>query len=148
MNENVVQTCALPERVEERLNIWKKAFKNARCVYFSIGILGASVSAIAATDILHSSQILSAVAAVCFAILGFAQPEQRYLKYVRAWRVLDIAACRYCHNLTSVADLFSSMEESEKMIGEFEAQARVPRDNMDSTAIRQMGQVPEQAPNT
>ena len=87
MNTNEVQTCDTPERVKKRLDAWKTAFKNARRVYFSIGILGASVSAIAATDILHSSQILSAIAAVCFAILGFAQPEQRYLKYVRAWRV-------------------------------------------------------------
>lgn len=139
MNTDTVQTCDLPEGVQNRLDVWKTAFKNARRVYYSIGILGASVSAMAAVNIIDSAKILSAIAAVCFAILGFAQPEQRYIKYVRAWRVLDIAAWRYCHELIPIAELFSSMEEAEKMIGEFEAQTQIPRDVTNKTIYQANG---------
>ncbi|MGX9727322.1 MAG: hypothetical protein ACTFAK_08375 [Candidatus Electronema sp. VV] len=53
-------------------------------------------------------------------MLGFTQPEKKYIKFVRAWRILDIAAMRYRYKLIPIDSLFDALERGEQSITEFE----------------------------
>ncbi|MCK9396389.1 MAG: hypothetical protein M0Q44_12460 [Methylobacter sp.] len=111
----------LPDEVGVRRKEWWSHFKFWRRFYFSVGTLGAAVSAIAAINVFDSSPYLAAVASICFAILGFTHPERNYLQYVRAWRILDVACKRYQyeHQFT-MERLLDAVEQGERLISEFE----------------------------
>lgn len=111
----------LPDEVDTRRTEWWRHFKFWRRFYFSIGTIGTAVSAIAATDVFGGSSYLAAVAAICFAIIGFTHPERNYLQYVRAWRILDIACKRYQYDHKfSMRHLLDAIEQGERIVSEFE----------------------------
>ncbi len=68
----------------------------------------------------ETSRYLSVISAVCIALLGFTQPEKKYIKFVRAWRILDIAAMRYRYKIIHIVSLFDALERGEQSITEFE----------------------------
>jgi len=110
----------LPEEVDTRRKEWWRHFKFWRRFYYSVGTIGATVSATAATDF-GGSSYLAAAAAVCFAILGFTHPERSYLQYVRAWRILDVACKRYQYeHAFTMKRLLDAIEQGERLISEFE----------------------------
>ena len=124
-----VDTCAnypiarpLPEEVRARRDDWFHHFKWWRRVYFSVGTIGAAVSAIAAAAASSmAAPYLAAASGICFAILGFTHPERSYLQYVRAWRILDGACKRYEYEHTfAMRSLLNAIEKGERSISEFE----------------------------
>lgn len=54
------------------------------------------------------------------ALIGFVQPERRYLKFVRAWRVLDVAVLKFKLGLIGIKELADALERGEALISEFE----------------------------
>ena len=66
------------------------------------------------------AKAFSIIAAISTALIGFMHPERRYMKFVRAWRVLDVAAMRYGHGLIDKAALIDAVERGESLIAEFE----------------------------
>jgi len=45
-----------------------------------------------------------------------------YLKFVRAWRILDIAALRYRYGNLNQAELFAALVQAEAAISESESE--------------------------
>lgn len=110
----------LPEEIEIRLRSWQSLYMRGNTFYYIFGGLGVATSGLAAAFPSETSRYLSVVSAVCIALLGFTQPEKKYIKFVRAWRILDIAAMRYRYKLIPIASLFDALERGEQSITEFE----------------------------
>lgn len=55
------------------------------------------------------AKILAALSATCIVILGFAQPDRKYVKFVRTWRILDIAALRYRYHQIDIKELLHAV---------------------------------------
>lgn len=110
---------ALPSEIAERLRDWKRLWKWSNAFHLIFGGLSVLCSALAATG-MSGSQALAAAAAVMTALIGFAGLERRYYKFVRAWRVLNVAAIRYRLGLTDVSGLVTALERGETLISEFE----------------------------
>jgi hypothetical protein len=120
VNHQVSPLKEYPAEVKSRLNCWHKLYRRANITHYSVGIIGVAASTLAAVDIGEASRFLAAISAVCIAILGFAKPERKYIKFVRAWRTLDAAALRYRYGKTNLDALFNAMEQGERCIAEFE----------------------------
>jgi hypothetical protein len=86
----------------------------------SLPFRNSAASAVAAAVGGDWARGFSAVAAVLTAVLGFVQPERRYLKFVRAWRVLDSAAIKFRLGQAGIKELIEAVDRGEALITEFE----------------------------
>ncbi len=120
MNNQNSSLKEFPEEVRSRLNCWHRLYRRANSTHYIVGVLGVAASTLAAVDIGEASQFLAAIAAVCIAILGFVKPERKFIKFVRAWRILDAAAIRYRYGKVDLDDLFKAMDQGERLIAGFE----------------------------
>lgn len=110
----------IPPEIQNRLSAWYKLYKHANFYYYFFGILGVAASAISAAMDGNIAKVLSVISATSMAVLGFTQPDRKYIKFVRAWRILDIAAIRYRYRQIDITELLESLERGEKSITEFE----------------------------
>jgi hypothetical protein len=110
----------LPEHVERRLKTWLFYYKIANRMHYLVGIIGVGASSLGGALGQPYSPYLAAIAALCLAVLGFVQPDRKYLKFVRAWRILDVAAGRYQAGLISIEQLYDALERGEQAIGAIE----------------------------
>lgn len=117
----------LPPEIQDRLDEWHKILKRASIYHYTLGISGVTASALAAAFDGSISKLLAAASAACIAALGFAKPDRRYLKFVRAWRVLDSAAMRYRYNNLSDKELLDALDRGEQLITEFEMETATPK---------------------
>ncbi len=120
MEEKEIAHQAVPKEIEERVAAWYRMFNFASRSHYVVGVLGVACSALAAADIFNISQFLAALSAVCIAILGFAQPERKYMKFVRAWRVLDTAVLKYKYGKIDLDTLLDTVDRGEQMLTDFE----------------------------
>ena len=120
MSENSEATRAIPEEIVKRVSSWSRMFNFASRTHYIVGIVGVGCSAMAAADLFSRSQILAAISAVCIAILGFAQPERKYMKFVRSWRLLDTAALKYKYGRIELDELLATLDRSEQLLSEIE----------------------------
>ena len=116
----------VPEKILSKYTAWQRLWKIAANTHYVFGILGVAAAALSAAVGGVPGQLLAAAAAVCTAVLGFTQPERKYLKFVRAWRVLDDAIMKYEGNLINLAALIAAAAEGEKLITEFESSITKP----------------------
>lgn len=112
-------TRKLPNAVTKKRKAWYRLWNWSAKLHYVLGGLSVLTSAIAATGG-NKGQYLSAIAAVLTALIGFIHPERRYLKFVRAWRMLDIAALRYELGLIEMNELVEAVEHGEKSISDYE----------------------------
>lgn len=110
----------VPPEIEARVSAWHKLYIRANYSHYFVGIVGVASSAISAATDGGISKALAAVAAICIAVLGFAQPDRKYVKFVRAWRILDIATLRYRYGQIDLPALINAVETGEQAITEFE----------------------------
>jgi hypothetical protein len=110
----------VPEEVQARVKAWHTLFMRATYSHYAFGILGVAASAISAATDGGISKALAAVSAICIAVLGFAQPDRKYVKFVRAWRILDVAALRYRYGKITLDELLEAVEHGEQTITDFE----------------------------
>jgi hypothetical protein len=115
---------SLPDEVTKKHKAWYRLWNWSAKLHYALGGLSVLASAMAATGG-EKAPYLSALAALLTALIGFIHPERRYLKFVRAWRILDIAALRYKLRLIEVKELVEAVERGEKIISDFE-------DNLDN----------------
>ena len=120
MNDQNSSLKDFPDEVKSRLNCWHKLYRRANSTHYIVGVLGVAASALAAVDIGEASRFLAAISAVCIAILGFVKPERKFIKFVRAWRILDAAAMRYRYGKADLDYLFMAMDQGEELIAGFE----------------------------
>lgn len=63
------------------------------------------------------------ISSLCFALIGFVRPYEVYVRYVRAWRLLEASALRYQYEGESLTDLLKTKEAGEHIIAASEAEA-------------------------
>ncbi len=112
----------VPVDIKARYDTWFSLWKNSVKIYYGFGVLGVGSSAFAAAVGGDVARYLAAVSGVCIAVLGFVAPEKRYLKFVRAWRILDMALMKFKLGKATIDDLIASVDKGEALITEFEEQ--------------------------
>jgi len=115
----------LPTAIAKRLYSWKSLLRWSVFFHGLFGVLGIGASTLAASGIGSASEIplpkvLSVLAALCMAILGFWRFDRMYARYVGAWRILDIAAMRYLLGKANVDDLLKAVEKGEALVARVE----------------------------
>jgi hypothetical protein len=113
-------TVGLPEDVSERLAYWHGLWRRSAQYHYLFGVVSVAASVISTSLEGGQAKSFSIIAAIATALIGFMHPERRYMKFVRAWRVLDVAAMRYEHGLINRAALIDALERGESLIAEFE----------------------------
>jgi hypothetical protein len=111
---------ALPKEVDARLSYWHGLWYSSAKYHYFFGVVSVGASVISTSTEGNWAKGFSVLAAIATALIGFMHPERRYLKFVRAWRVLDVAAMRYRHGLIDKATLIDAVEKGEGCIAEFE----------------------------
>jgi hypothetical protein len=111
---------ALPRDVDQRLTFWHGLWRRSSMYHYFFGVISVAASVISTSTEGTAAKVCSIVAAVATSLIGFMHPERRYLKFVGAWRVLDLAAMRYRHGLIDKAALIDAVEKGEACIAEFE----------------------------
>ena len=110
----------LPPDVEQRLGYWHGLWNRSARYHYFFGVVSVAASVISTSLEGGPAKAFSIVAAIATALIGFMHPERRYVKFVRAWRVLDVAAMRYRHGLIDTPALIDAVERGEALIAEFE----------------------------
>jgi hypothetical protein len=110
----------IPLEVRSRMDAWYALFMGAMYSHYFFGVVGVAAATISAATGGALGKALAAVSAICLAVLGFVQPDRKYLKFSRAWSILDIAALRYRYGEATLAELMDALDSGEQMIAEFE----------------------------
>jgi hypothetical protein len=118
----------LPPDVDKRLSYWHGLWHRSASYHYFFGVISVAASVISTSLEGGPAKGFSIIAAIATALIGFMHPERRYMKFVRAWRVLDVAAMRYRHGLIEKAALIDAVERGESLIAEFE-------DKVDAAAV-------------
>ncbi|MGZ5432139.1 MAG: hypothetical protein ACXW5U_30445 [Thermoanaerobaculia bacterium] len=123
----------VPTEVKNRLHGWFKTFWAFPICHYTFGIGGVLASTIAASSRTEGSatgvstvQVAGVVAAVCMAVIGFVRPEEKYRRYVVAWRLLDEKVNLYRHGFIDLKVLIEGMTAAERAIDQIERETRVP----------------------
>jgi hypothetical protein len=122
MNDRKVVDERLMSRIDTRLQTWRNLWVFFLVTYFLLGTASVALSALAASDILEprSRQVLSLIAAVCVAVLGFLRPEARYRNLIRAWRELDLQKSKYLFGGPKTESLLHALGRTERLATEDE----------------------------
>ena len=116
-----------PPKIAKTLNEWRSLWVCSAAYHYTFGVLGVTCSAVAATDIECLRRPASVIAVVCFAVIGYVNPQRRYLKFVRAWRVLDAAVDRYQYLNGSMRALLAAKARGERIIADLEQETDRPQ---------------------
>ena len=104
----------VPELISLRHASWSRIAMRLAKIQYVVGILGVAAAAIAAALGGESARYFAATSGVCTAVLGFVHPERRYLRFIGAWRLLDIAILKFKLGKASVDDLIEAVERRQK----------------------------------
>ena len=110
----------VPLEVRSRMDAWYALFMRAMYAHYFFGVVGVAAATISAATGGTLGKALAAASAICLAVLGFVQPDRKYLKFSRAWSILDVAALRYRYGEATLAELMDALDSGEQMIAEFE----------------------------
>jgi hypothetical protein len=109
----------IPPDVAERLQQWRRLWTNAAHGHYYVGVASVAASTLAAViGGFHAptGQVLAGIGAVLTAAIGFLKPEQKYVKFVRAWRILDVAVMKYRAGIIDREALINAVAEGEASI--------------------------------
>ena len=110
----------VPLEVRARMDSWSALSMSAMYSHYFLGVAGVAAATIAAATGGALGKALAALSAICFAVLGFVQPDRKYLKFLRAWSILDVAALRYRYGEATLSELMDALKCGEQLITEFE----------------------------
>lgn len=118
----------VPKNVKKRLNGWFATFGAFTICHYLFGIGGVFASTmVAASPDTATSMVYGIISAICIAFIGFIQPDQKYRKYVVAWRMLDEKVNLFRHGLIKIDALISGMTAAEKALDQIERETAVPK---------------------
>jgi len=110
----------VPLEVRARMEAWYAILMRSMYSHY-FGVVGVAASTIsAATGGALGKALAAAAAEICLAILGFVQPDRKYLRFSRAWSILDVAALRYRYGEATLAELMDALDRGEQVIAESE----------------------------
>jgi hypothetical protein len=101
----------IPSDIASRYAVWERQFKQAihgNTVLGICSVASSSIAVVVGSFDARAGQIFAGVAAVLTATIGFLRPERTYLKFVKAWRVLDVAIMQYRACLIDRAQLIEA----------------------------------------
>ena len=110
----------LPSLVNERVTTYKRLWRIFVFIHYTVGIIGLCASILASAIEAPWNRIFAVVAAVCFGIIALVKPEQKYYKYVRAWRLLENGTIKYRLGFESQKGLMRKIDQAESILYEFE----------------------------
>jgi hypothetical protein len=113
----------LPANVQERLTSWKRGRQiigtTAHNLLGLLGILGSLVALAGLPGVWTKSATI--ITGFSIAAMTLWNPRREYMKFSKAWRVLDDAALRFKFGRASLDDLFDAMARGEAIIEEADA---------------------------
>jgi hypothetical protein len=120
---SIQPTHEIPAAVQERLTSWKRGRQimgtTAHNLLGLLGILGSLVALAGLPGIWTKGATV--VTGFAIAAMTLWNPRREYMKFAKAWRVLDDAARRYSFGLISLSDLFDAIVLGESLIEEADA---------------------------
>jgi len=120
---SIQPTHEIPAAVQERLTSWKRGRQimgtTAHNLLGLLGILGSLVALAGLPGVWTKGATI--VTGFSIAAMTLWNPRREYMKFARAWRVLDDAARRYSFGLISLSELFDAIVRGEALIEEADA---------------------------
>lgn len=113
---------SLLKEVIRRQKTWQVFWSIGFSANLMVGVFGVVSSSISAISHEPFSRYAAAISAVCFAIIGFARPDQFYYKYILPWRILDRAIFRYRFQNGKRDELIDALAEAEMTLTAIEQQ--------------------------
>ncbi len=109
--------------IRDRHNAWFGFFRWWRLAFWACGVLGAGASTVAAAENVSgaAAPYFAALSSLCFAIIGFANPQRRANAYVSAWRTLGTALLLYEAGKYDISQVIAAVDRGEAAIGEADA---------------------------
>lgn len=122
----------VPETIRVLHGDWERKRKQST-VYRVVFIAGAFISSLFAAWFAGVASdwrgLLAALLAALFSgLTAVFRPNEEYLKFARAWRVLNSIRVRYEMGSATVEDLAAAMDRGEAIIGESDQDIYRPRD--------------------
>ena len=118
------ETREVPKEVAARLAAWRTYYGRATIINYAVGVIGVLASLLATASLADPWRSAAAITSgVCLGIMGFVNPQFRYVKFVRAWRILDPAVLRYQHGLSDLKALLDALEAAEGSMSELETRS-------------------------
>ena len=108
-----------PDDIRSTLAAWYRLWRQSAGMHYGLGIGGIVFSGMATQW--PNRPTLPFLTGLCTALIAFGNPERRYLKFVRAWRVLNTASMRYRAGLITREQLIDAEERGQSLIESFEA---------------------------
>jgi hypothetical protein len=113
----------IPAEVQARLTSWKRGRQimgtTAHNLLGLLGILGSLVALAGLPGIWTKGATI--VTGFAIAAMTLWNPRREYMKFGRAWRVLEDAARRYSYGLIPLSELFDAIVVGEGLIEEADA---------------------------
>jgi hypothetical protein len=113
-------THEIPAEVQERLTSWKRGRQimgtTAHNLLGLLGILGSLVALAGLPGVWTKGATI--VTGFSIAAMTLWNPRREYMKFAKAWRVLDDAALRYRFGHIPLGELFDAIQWGEEIIEE------------------------------
>ena len=122
----MTSTVEVPKEIALRYASWSRICIRLSVLQYTVGVIGVACGALAAAMGGEYARYLAAASGVSTAILGFVRPEQRYLRFIAAWRTLDVAILKFRLQQPDVSALITAVEQGEALLTEPVARVRSP----------------------
>jgi len=115
-------------KISRRHYAWFRYFQLWRATFWTCGIVGVGASVMAAAEKVSGTgaPYFAVVSSLCFAVIGFMNPQRRANAYVSAWRVLGTTLLRHEAGQCDISDVIAAMDRGEAAIGEADAATPTP----------------------
>ncbi len=110
----------LPSKLADRLKSWERTHRLYFIIHYFVGIIGVLASTLATSNLLGHPRFLSAISAICIAILAFVRPEREHIRFWNAWRILDSAATKYEVGMVGIEKVVEAIDRGEASLLEFD----------------------------
>lgn len=118
------------KQLEDKVNFWFGLHSLCKWIHWIVGILGVTMSTLAASSAVHKDVLpyLSVVAAVCFGIMGFVNPQKQAALFIRAYRLLEPAIREYKFSDLTLKELLNVHKMAEDLLNDGEVgESRIVR---------------------
>jgi hypothetical protein len=121
-NEEVIK------QLDRKVSFWFNLHIWYKFIHWTIGLVGVTMSTLAASSAIsrNAASVLSVVAAVCFAIMGFVNPQKQAALYIRAYRMLEPAIREYSFSDLTLTQLLKIHKRAEELLNDNEQTASQP----------------------
>lgn len=102
------------KHMRNKAGIWHFSSKIWGWVHLSINIIGITMSCLSASSVAEkATPYFSVIAAICFGINGFANPQKQSNRNVRGYLILDDAILRAEDGLITIEELHNARGKAE-----------------------------------